>query len=130
MGGFSQATRRTILDRDGGRCVRCALLGEAMHLHHRKLRSQGGTHTPANGVTLCARCHRWVHANPQRAAGLGLIVKSWQVPEEVEVVTWRGRMLLLDVGTLHSAASHAGAGEDARGRDNSPDPYSNPSWTF
>lgn len=60
-------------------------------IHHRLLRSQGGTNAPANLLTLCGSgvtgCHGWVHANPGIAYELGLLVHPWDDPEAVPVLT-------------------------------------------
>lgn len=64
-------------------CRRCR--GEAVHTHHRKMRSQGGDNSEANLVRLCVECHDWVHRNPAEAYATGYLVKSWQNPEEVPV---------------------------------------------
>lgn len=42
-------------------------------VHHRRLRSQGGTHDLSNLVALCDTAHRWAHDNPLAAQQLGLI---------------------------------------------------------
>lgn len=34
------------------------------HVHHKKLRSQGGTNHPANLLGCCGRCHAEIHRNP------------------------------------------------------------------
>ena len=97
---FTRVTRRDVLTRDLSRCVRCARFQpEGAHLHHRKLRSQGGQGTVENGVTLCAACHAWVHANVAAAQASGLIVPSWADPEVTPVLTWRGPMILTVDGT-------------------------------
>lgn len=44
------------------------------HLHHRLRRSQGGPHTAANLLGLCSSHHGWVHDNPLKAVGRGLLV--------------------------------------------------------
>lgn len=67
-------------------CVRCGER-EAVHKHHRKMRSQGGDNSPENIVDLCLECHGWVHANPAAAYESGWLVKSWQEPAEVLVNT-------------------------------------------
>ncbi|MCC6783122.1 MAG: HNH endonuclease [Planctomycetes bacterium] len=56
----SPALRRKILDRDGHRCVHCGGR-RGLHAHHVEWRSKGGATTPANLITLCARCHSLVH---------------------------------------------------------------------
>jgi len=63
--------------------VDCA--GRAVHVHHRKRRSQGGTNDPHNLLKVCVPCHGWIHAHPASAVMKGLLVNSWQNPEEVPV---------------------------------------------
>ena len=102
---FSAEVRGQVLTRDLNRCVRCGrYLPEGAHLHHRKLRSQGGPGAVENGITLCAGCHRWVHQFILAARASGLIVPSWADPEASVLFTWRGPMLLtVDGGyTMHS----------------------------
>lgn len=48
----------------------------AEHVHHRRLRSQGGTHDPSNLMALCHPAHDFAHANPAAAVELGLIVQA------------------------------------------------------
>ena len=39
-------------------------IGSGQHIHHRKLRSQGGTNSEANLIDVCMPCHEWIHAHP------------------------------------------------------------------
>lgn len=64
-------------------CLRCG--GQGVHVHHRKLRSQGGDDSEANLVRLCLECHVWVHANPAEAYESGFLVHSWDDPEVIEL---------------------------------------------
>lgn len=50
--------RVIVQHRDGPNCRRC-LKSDAgpLDLHHRRARSQGGSHTPENLVLLCRPCH-------------------------------------------------------------------------
>lgn len=76
------SVRRAVTARSGGWCEGgCGR--PAAHVHHRKLRSQGGTHDPVNLAHLATVCHVWAHANPLEAVALGLIVPSWADPAEV-----------------------------------------------
>lgn len=68
--------RRTVLDRDRvcqrhpdmpGTCF------GALHVHHIKRRSQGGTDDPWNLVALCPVHHGWVHEHPEMARRMGLL---------------------------------------------------------
>lgn len=49
--------------RDGDRCARCGRGGD-LHVHHRRLRSQGGSGEASNLITLCPACHRFIHMDP------------------------------------------------------------------
>ncbi|MFN2371472.1 MAG: HNH endonuclease, partial [Candidatus Krumholzibacteriia bacterium] len=54
--------RREVLARDRHRCQGpgCSRT-RFLEVHHRTPRARGGTHEPANLVTLCASCHRLFH---------------------------------------------------------------------
>ena len=68
------------------------------HLHHRKLRSQGGDNSPEKVVLLCFACYDWVHRNPDLARGRGFIVRSVGEPSLVPVRYRNGGFVrLLDV---------------------------------
>lgn len=66
-------TRREVLSRDRFRCQRpgCAATS-FLEVHHRVPRSQGGSNTADNLVTLCCGCHQLVHEK-------GLRVKAPEV---------------------------------------------------
>lgn len=51
-----------ILHRDGYACQQCGKDKISLHVHHIKFRSQGGTDTPDNLITLCHNCHDKLHA--------------------------------------------------------------------
>lgn len=42
--------------------------------HHRKLQSHGGSDNDANLCDICFDHHNWVHAHPEKAIELGLII--------------------------------------------------------
>jgi len=52
-----------ILDRDNYKCQsgRKAKHSEKLHVHHIQFRSNGGTNTPLNLITLCECCHSDLH---------------------------------------------------------------------
>lgn len=59
---ISQHVRRAVLDRDNDQCQLCGVGGEnRLQLHHIQYRSQGGTHEPANLITVCFSCHENIH---------------------------------------------------------------------
>jgi hypothetical protein len=98
--GLPLARQRT-MGRDQMQCQRCArsVKWRAKHVHHRKLRSQGGPDTGSNLVLMCDDCHGWCHAGGSRAAAerAGYIVPSWAEPRRVPM--WsepRGAWVLLD----------------------------------
>ena len=91
------------IDRSTGRG-----LGAGRNLHHRRLRSRRGHHTPANLITLSGSgttgTHGYMHANPRIATEHGFIVPSWADPAEVPILLAdrRGRKawhLLTEEGT-------------------------------
>jgi len=56
------STRKAVLARDGHRCAAPGCRATRfLEIHHRRPRSRGGGHDPANLVTLCAACHRLIH---------------------------------------------------------------------
>lgn len=59
------------------KCGRCPPRGELM-LHHRLMRSQGGSDAWPNRVPLCEACHARVHARPAESYESGLLIRSWQ----------------------------------------------------
>lgn len=69
--------------RSGGVCELCRD-APATHMHHRRLRSQGGRDTVENLAHLCNICHNvTIHGNPDWAKRHGWIVSSWAAPEDV-----------------------------------------------
>lgn len=79
------AVRRAVHHRSGGWCE-CGCGRPAQHIHHRRMRSQGGRHELVNLLDLSLHCHEQAHANPERSYALGLIVRSWCDPADVPVI--------------------------------------------
>lgn len=74
------AVAEAVLERADGACevmARGVCTGGAHHLHHRKMRSQGGPHTVENLVAACSTCHRFLHDNPTFGYESGLLIHSW-----------------------------------------------------
>ena len=82
--GFTAATRRAILERDGFRCraahvwpdVRC---GGRLHAHHVRIRGRRGKpdNSVDNGLTICAVHHTHAHdVDRAGAEAAGIIVRS------------------------------------------------------
>lgn len=76
--------RRAVWERSGGFCEVCGLPG-ANHLHHRRLRSQGGRHEPSNLLHVHWRCHERIHSRPALSYERGWMVPSWREPADVPV---------------------------------------------
>jgi 5-methylcytosine-specific restriction endonuclease McrA len=59
--------REEVARRSHGRCEartpRCTLV--AIHVHHRQLRSQGGTNALGNLLHTCLQCHVYIHDHPK-----------------------------------------------------------------
>lgn len=56
--------RRAVLKRDRHRCQAPGCTNTRfLEVHHIKRRANGGGNDAANLITLCSRCHRWVHAH-------------------------------------------------------------------
>ena len=58
---------------------------DAVHTHHRKLRSQGGDESADNLLRVCLECHTYIHAEPASAYAMGWLVKSYEDPSAVPV---------------------------------------------
>lgn len=80
---FSYSVRNKMTARYGKCCAMCKKPVE--EFHHRKLRSQGGLGTEANCLPLCSRHHKMIHNNVAWSYRHGLLVKSTDNPESVEV---------------------------------------------
>jgi len=50
-----------VLHRDGHQCQKCKTKKGKLHVHHIVFRSNGGTNTPSNLITLCEDCHDRLH---------------------------------------------------------------------
>ncbi|WP_182349495.1 HNH endonuclease [Tomitella gaofuii] len=71
------------------------------HLHHRRLRSQGGRHTVENLAAICRACHDYAHNHPRKARECGWIVPSWSDPDTTPMVRRGLATLFLSDGRVH-----------------------------
>ena len=72
---------RIVDERSGGMCeVRAdGCTGRAEHHHHRKMRSAGVDHSPANILAACSFCHHAAHHASERYV-MGWLLHSWETP--------------------------------------------------
>lgn len=56
-----------------------------IHAHHRKRRSQGGDDSPVNVILIPDELHEWIHAHPEKAYELGLLVRSFDDPADISI---------------------------------------------
>lgn len=101
---FSDKTRRIVHQRAGSCCERCgrSIVNIPAEMDHRRAKGMGGslrksTHSPANASLLCADCHRWKHANPNKAADSGWHVRQWESPETVPLIDAFGNRFLFEM---------------------------------
>ena len=76
--------RAEVIERSGGRCeaaVEGVCKVQGTNAHHKRMSGQGGTDDPSNLLWVCGSgttgCHGWIHANPEAATALGLLVSSF-----------------------------------------------------
>jgi hypothetical protein len=51
-----------VLNRDGYQCQKCKAVNVKLHVHHIIFKSNGGTNTADNLISLCEKCHDKLHA--------------------------------------------------------------------
>lgn len=107
--GPSAKVRGIVRERSGGQCEFAYCLSEAIHVHHRRPRGDGGdprpeTNRPSNLVHLCLDHHLWVESYREEAGALGLLM-PWETkrPAGVPVALRHGRVLLDDEGGWRAA---------------------------
>lgn len=72
--------------------------GQAEHLHHRQMRSQGGQHLVVNIINICHLCHHYVHMHPAISYENGWLVKSTGNPAQAPVKRHGGFIVLTREG--------------------------------
>ena len=75
LGGFGKAIKQRVMERDGFRCYICGR-EQGLHVHHVVPRSQGGSHSMANLVTLCSGCHRSVECGDVSVAVRQCVIRA------------------------------------------------------
>ena len=87
-----KSLRQKVYDRSDWRCELCipeACERGPLHVHHRKLRSQGGKDEPSNLLVVDNKCHDFIHAHPAQSYTNGWLVHSYEDPAMVEVKSFR-----------------------------------------
>ena len=62
-------TRKEVYRRDGWRCALCDC-SQTIQVHHAIPRGKGGSDSPQNLITLCARCHAAAHGMDLDGTGI------------------------------------------------------------
>ena len=67
--------KQAVRERYNYTCQRCGIYNLHIDCHHINTRARRPDlkHDVNNGVTLCRRCHSWVHHHPAEASVLGLL---------------------------------------------------------
>ncbi len=87
--------RATVVARDPY-CLACGRInGMDVAAHHRKLRKHGGADSLINLVAIHHDCHHTVHMNPAASYKRGLLVKSWQDPQDIPITKPNGGRVYL-----------------------------------
>ena len=93
---------RIVDERDGRCCSVCgmSLTGVPASRHHRLMRSHESDpkrlHRASNLIDVCGSgttgCHGWIHAHPDTAYRLGLLVHAWEDPEKTPMLRYAGML--------------------------------------
>lgn len=78
-GSLSPEIREHVLLRDNYQCQLCGTENQVAP-HHITFRSQGGQDIPANLITLCFNCHRWLHDHPKSVLVKWMHLNGEQIP--------------------------------------------------
>jgi hypothetical protein len=78
MSAVPPEVREAVHDRSGGRCeARTEVCtGGGYFLHHKVMRSHGGSHSEGNLLDCCRSCHDYIHAHPTEAYERGWLIRG------------------------------------------------------
>lgn len=82
MSAIPAKVRADVLRLSGGRCevmvttAQSSCTGRVEHLHHKRLRSQGGANTTENLLAVCHACHGEIHRSVGWARANGYILDA------------------------------------------------------
>jgi 5-methylcytosine-specific restriction endonuclease McrA len=82
-----EQVRPLVVARAMGLCELCRA-EPGTTIHHRKLRSQGGTNSLANLMFLSDECHSWTHDHPATSYARGLLLRREDAEVEYEGSGW------------------------------------------
>ena len=68
--------KQYVLHRDGHKCQKCKKDNRELHVHHIIFRSNGGSASPDNLITLCKSCHDNLHLSANAEAGSKTLAKK------------------------------------------------------
>lgn len=92
MSRIPKDIKAALANRSAGICEVCES-ARAVHPHHRKLQVQGGEHTLANLIAVCAWCHAAIHDDVDTSSvRRGYIVRR---PDDPADVPWRSLLSVL-----------------------------------
>lgn len=83
-----EKSRKVVMQRSHGKCEVPTCGRDGVHLHHRRLRSQGGSNLPGNLLLLCLEHHSLIHRNPAWAAAAGLIETTKEPDPDQVAAGW------------------------------------------
>ena len=104
--GIRPEQRAAVLVRDGHHCRRCgrSVVDFPAGIHHRFMRSRGGSDNLANLILLCQLCHLDVHHEVADSTADGFLCRTGEDPAAVAVLTIDGWRLFGDDGSVTAVA--------------------------
>jgi len=107
-GAAQEAVARALVHMRSDRICEVCGTRQAVNVHHRKNRSQGGTWAASNLLDVCGSgttgCHGRITEDHDGTANRnGWTCKSFENPIEISCLTRNGRVILLDSGETEAA---------------------------